>query len=1044
MTGMGSRIAAVLASAAMLLAGGAVSSAYADEPTQAPAADAAGATVTVSDAESFVRELACDASAPAKTVVVAEDIDVTLQVLPDKVHINVGCPVVLKSDGEPHTVSWETTGSLIASTSSFTVGVPGASGENAVDGNRLTFTHPADGKNHGPLFHNYGTLTIHGGTFTGLRTDRGGVALNSKTMVVDGGVFRDNVASVEACTPDAPSECMKHGGYGGGAIWSENSLTIRGGNALFEHNGATEASYGSGGGAVWAQGTLTIKNDSTGRPTFTRNYATIADPEKRGISAAGILRGGAGGAVFLNDHKSTAYLTGGTFEDNVSGYLGGAVYTELDSTTYVGKAVAELNTAGHFGGGLWLCPSGNSTASKGGNIALFDNQVNATYDANDANQESKIPEADKLLGADSLTAGSDLAIMNPYWKAIHNWIPSNTVNRFQLLDTWFTDRATAAVQWVWDNTPMTKSSGYEDSWLPNYQQGIEAVLANSKISGLTGTPGAEQAEGLIRLSKDDSDHQGYLTTGLGLRAEVKGDTDAAKQTIRQAARDRAQLTFKGNSARLSGGAFGSNGVVVFDSPYSVDWDKTDASTGEKVTKPSTWLLTTTDDDLTQRTDPTTGNVMPKTPYFDPDMRPEGCSADDSQTDCWGHADPTKTDAAYAENMWYVLLTDDSRHDNNPETGSLSVDNLAPGKYTLEEYAAPAGYEPAKTKFTFTITATEGGALPDPPAIHILNEDGTTGAEVEDHAIGNTPIGGVLSWVKTDADDKSKQLAGSEWKIQSRNENGQGYTDVEKYRNITDRTPDNDNKTYEGVDTDAKAGAFGIQLGTDGLGAGDYRLVETKAPNGYWSPAESKNSHEFTITKDNTGYKVEWAKGETGNIANTPTEVSWLKVSAGNGESLSGSVWTVTRVKDSEDKDITDSKSLTVADCASDECNTDATGTAFDVDKTPGVIRLTRLDYGTYELVESQAPAGYVKSDKTYTFTITKEGPADGKVVAISVEGATKPLDGNRIVNAKVLAALPLTGGRSALDWAVAGGVLAVLAVGVAVVQDRLRRRALGL
>ena len=1041
MTGMGSRIAALLASAAMLLAGGVVPGAYADEPTQAPAAAAAGATVTVSDAESFVRELACDASAPAKTVVVAGDIDVTLQVLPDKVHINVGCPVVLKSDGNPHTVSWETTGSLIASTSSFTVGVSGASGEHAVDGNRLTFTHPADGKNHGPLFHNYGTLTIHGGTFTGLRTDRGGVALNSKTMVVDGGVFRDNVASVEACTPDTPSECMKHGGYGGGAIWSENSLTILGGNALFEHNGATEASYGSGGGAVWAQGTLTIKNDSTGRPTFKGNYATIADPKQRNISTAGILRGGAGGAVFLNGQKSTAYLTGGTFEDNVSGYLGGAVYTELDSTTYVGKAVAESNTAGHFGGGLWLCPSGNSTASKGGNIALFDNHVNAGYDANDANQESKIPEADKNLGADSLTAGSDLAIMNPYWKAIHNWIPSDTVNRFQLLDTWFTDRATAAVQWVWDRTPLTKSSGYEDSWLPDYQQGIEAVLANSKISGLIQEPGAKQAEGLIRLSKDDPDpKQGYLTTGLGLRAEVEGDTDAAKETIRQAARDRAQLTFKGNSARLSGGAFGSNGVVVFDSPYSVDWDKIDASTGEKVTKPSTWLLTTTDEALDERIDPTTGNVMPKTPYFDPDMRPEGCSTDDSQSDCWGHADPTKTDAAYAENMWYVLLTDDSRHDNNPEMGSLSVDNLAPGTYTLEEYAAPAGYEPAKTKFTFTIKATEGGALPDPPVIYILNEDGKPGAEVKDHAIGNTPIGGVLSWVKTDADDKSKQLAGSEWKIQSKN--GQGYTDVEKYTKITDRTPDN-GETYEGVDTDSKAGAFGIQLGADGLGEGDYRLVETKAPNGYWSPAESKNSHEFTITTDDkTGYKVEWAEGETGNIANTPTEVSWEKVDAGNTDTrLPGSEWSLVRKADGTNGK---SEKWTVKDCASaddssDKCTT-SKGALSDADQTAGVIRLTRLDYGTYELVESQAPAGYVKSGKTYTFTITKEEPT----TAVEIKDGDSVVTGNKIVNTKALAALPLTGGRSALDWAVAGGVLAVLAVGVAVVRDRLRRRALGL
>ncbi|PST45662.1 hypothetical protein COO72_12610, partial [Bifidobacterium callitrichos] len=69
--------------------------------------------------------------------------------------------------------------------------------------------------------------------------------------------------------------------------------------------------------------------------------------------------------------------------------------------------------------------SGNSAASKGGNIALFDNHTNPDIDGNTDNGQSKIPTDS---GANTTQAGSDLAIMNPYWKWTNGWLKDKQNN----------------------------------------------------------------------------------------------------------------------------------------------------------------------------------------------------------------------------------------------------------------------------------------------------------------------------------------------------------------------------------------------------------------------------------------------------------------------------------------------------------------------------------------------------------------------------------------------------------------------------------------
>ncbi|TPF92570.1 hypothetical protein BW14_08505 [Bifidobacterium sp. UTBIF-68] len=734
-----------------------------------------------------------------------------------------------------------------------------------------------------------------------------------------------------------------------------------------------------------------MKNGLTGlRPKFTGNQALTDQPGADGK----LGRGGAGGAIFVQS-DSTAYLTGGTFEDNLSGYLGGAIYTEEKSTTYVGKSVAYGNTAGHFGGGLWFCPSGNSTASKGGNIALYDNATNPAIDGNPDNDAAKIPP---YFRADTMTqAGADLAIMNPYWKWVNGWMKGISTNQFQLLDTWFTNRSEQAVTWYWDNVPLQHSSGYHDSWQQTAEtkrQGIEAVLATSKDP----KNHTEQAPGLLQLQANDHEPGNqWIRTGLALKATVKNEGYKAE------AWQKAQIRMTGNQARLSGGAFGSNGVVVFDSPYSMNWNKVDEQ-GKEVDTASTWELSTN-----KLTDPYTS------PYLDEDMRPTDCQSGGAADGCW---------VKDAEGVWSVDIVDNGPRDNDPAFGGISLDNLAPGTYTLKEKTPPTGYQKTDKTYTFTIVAVESGGIPKP--VELKDASGKT---VTDSAIVNHPATGVLAWSKTDADNT--RIAGSVWTITKLDN-----TTVD----VADRTA-TDNLTS--LDEDAGDGDFRISLFKDrkpdpAWPDGKYTLQEETAPTGYWKTGKT---YSFTITTQDSGNRTAtWDDKDvtTGRqFTNKPTIVSWSKVSADNtDQTLPGSEWTITKLDDGGQPT---GSSRTVSDCRPGACSTPLGGLK-DSDETAGKFTVKSLEPGSYQLEEKTAPEGYAKTDTKYTFTI---GTTEGDVtIRVKNESSGEAVADNRIVNHAIVTALPFTGGRDTRDWYIIGGGIALLGLAAAVAYQRMRRNSL--
>ena len=112
--------------------------------------------------------------------------------------------------------------------------------------------------------------------------------------------------------------------------------------------------------------------------------------------------------------------------------------------------------------------------------------------------------------------------------------------------------------------------------------------------------------------------------------------------------------------------------------------------------------------------------------------------------------------------------------------------------------------------------------------------------------------------------------------------------------------------------------------------------------------------------------------------------------------------------------------------------TDCAGTcpqgSLDTDAAPGAFKLTDLGYGSYRLIETKAPAGYVLDATPRTITIS----TPDQVVTL----------GNISNRKSAVPAIPLTGGSAATTYLIAGGILLGITAPVVMIQARKRRRAL--
>ena len=295
------------------------------------------------------------------------------------------------------------------------------------------------------------------------------------------------------------------------------------------------------------------------------------------------------------------------------------------------------------------------------------------------------------------------------------------------------------------------------------------------------------------------------------------------------------------------------------------------------------------------------------------------------------------------------------------------------------------------------------------------------------------------------------LSGSEWKLQK--VNGTDIQDITgadgKAITITDcigadKCSASQDNPYQ--DIDPTKDSFKLTY----LPLGEYRLVETKAPKGYNLPNGTQVYYTFTIKEDDDRmnaklYKADGVTEVTENkVPNDRTKgsVIWYKTDStkegkGDDARLKGSEWSLTQTKEKDNDIVIDKrKAITVTDCISDDdtkCPTDSQNpqNPTDRDGKAGEFQLKNLDWGTYELVETQAPAGFKKSETTYTFVIDKDHTGTVEIQIKGENGAD--VDGNIITNTPITVnSLPFTGTGSQTPRMFLPYVLGTVGAGLAV------------
>ena len=342
-------------------------------------------------------------------------------------------------------------------------------------------------------------------------------------------------------------------------------------------------------------------------------------------------------------------------------------------------------------------------------------------------------------------------------------------------------------------------------------------------------------------------------------------------------------------------------------------------------------------------------------------------------------------------------------------GGFSASYLPQGKTVLSESSSSA--KSAGYKATITCAPHPNSDLRNPASTL------DTASKTLDLATGewmtctvlNTALPGQVIWSKVD--DAGNALAGTVFTLASSSVNN-GQVEVADCA-----TGSGEAACPNGsVDQDPRAGYFKVI----GLTWGEYSLTETQAPTGYQISGE-------TLTKTLDGSAPAAGDDDAtptldlGQLTNSRIKGSatWTKTDE-RGNAIKGAQWSLTPL-DPSGEPLPD-LARTITDCT-DSC----TQGGLDTDANPGAFKLTDLGYGSYRLIETRAPAGYVLDATPHTITISTQD----QVVAL----------GNISNRKSVVPAIPLTGGSAATTYLIAGGVLLGITALAVLVQARHRRRA---
>lgn len=324
-----------------------------------------------------------------------------------------------------------------------------------------------------------------------------------------------------------------------------------------------------------------------------------------------------------------------------------------------------------------------------------------------------------------------------------------------------------------------------------------------------------------------------------------------------------------------------------------------------------------------------------------------------------------------------------------EHGQATVSNLAYGAYCVKETKAPDGYKLNDQAQPVDISAA------NPNVTLTFTDEG---------------LRGTIRVAKTDATSDAA-LPGAIFDLY-RDVDGNGTIDSGDTKYPDDRSA---TKT---TDANGQAEWADIPLG-------HYVLRETGAPSGYVTPSSPQSDTPVEVTKDNAGSGVtvsvsnerkkgtiSWGKYAAGHAPTVPTVPGYpngvFPTSALTGGfptegTLGCSQWTLTH----QASPGAPARTITIRDNAvSGAC---ASRGSNDENSAEGLFQVSNLEWGTWELKETSAPAGYVRDDTTYQFVIGANTLSLSRIITNrKAQGPKLPLTGGTAADVYVFASLGLT------------------------------------